>query len=318
MINGTRAAANTVSVVIPTFNMAWCLERAIASCRAQTHPPVEIIVVDDGSTDDTRKVVAHLVADDSRVRYDYRPSNSGHLATLRHGLQASSADWIALLDADDELLPDSLERRLGAARAYHDSTGAWPQLVYGDLYSEQVAPAALVAFTRIQGRDYPFLTRELSLCQTSTIMLGRGAVAHFPEATNPYNTDDEIVLAVAKRFPIVHSGVAVAVTHAHAGASRMTNDARRRFQGLAQLVHDHREDIIGQHGRGRLWLWRLRILRVFLEWQQERARQALAAEQGSALRRMMAGPVRGYAWLIRRAHQRLTSFLQKRFEHIYF
>ena len=106
----TSAPSTTVSVVIPTFNRASTLARAIRSVLAQTRPADEVIVVDDGSTDDTA----------TRVRADFpdaqliRQSNRGVSAARNAGIGAATGEWIALLDSDDEWLPPKLERQLAS------------------------------------------------------------------------------------------------------------------------------------------------------------------------------------------------------------
>src|SRR5262249_44254338 len=97
-----------VSVVIPSYNMNWCVTRAIASCQAQSMAVNEIIVVDDCSTDNTEAVVRDLMARDPRIKYFKLQKNGGHLAALRFGAREAVSDWVALLDADDELTPDSI------------------------------------------------------------------------------------------------------------------------------------------------------------------------------------------------------------------
>ena len=94
-----------ISVVIPAYNAAVFLPRSIASVRAQTLQPVEVIVVDDGSTDDTKAVAAEL-----GVRVITR-TNSGPSAAKNTGIRMASGDWIALLDADDRWSPEKLERQ---------------------------------------------------------------------------------------------------------------------------------------------------------------------------------------------------------------
>jgi hypothetical protein len=76
-------------------------------------------------------------------------------------------------------------------------------------------------------------------------------------------------LAVGKHFPLVHAGTPVAVVHAHASPTRMTNSLLLKCRGIRQLVQNHRVDIVREHGRRHLFLWRLRIVRAFLEWQNE-------------------------------------------------
>jgi glycosyltransferase involved in cell wall biosynthesis len=307
-----ETGSQRVAVVIPSYNMAWCVERAIASCLAQSRLPDEIIVVDDCSTDGTEALLTRIAAENPRIRYVRQAVNGGHLAALASGVALSAADWTALLDADDELTPDSIERRVDAALDYRNVHGEWPQLVYGDLYWERIKPGAICRFKQIVGRDFPFLTRELSLCQTSTILLGRRALEVFPEPTNPYNTDDEIVLCVGKHFAVVHAGVAVTVTHAHDSDTRMSNSSLRRLRGISQLVRDHRRDIVRHHGVRRLMLWQLRVLRAWIEWRRDRAHAD--RDRSPARARVAAWRER---WLDA-GHRRLTAFLEPRFEQMYF
>src|SRR3954468_10533282 len=96
------------SVVIPTYNRAAYLAEAVRSVRDQTYPAHEIIVVDDGSTDNTAQVVEILANDGIPLRY-LRQANQGVAAARNRGIQAAAGDWIALLDSDDTWLPRKLE-----------------------------------------------------------------------------------------------------------------------------------------------------------------------------------------------------------------
>ena len=99
-----------VSVVIPTYNRADILPRTIQSVLSQTLKDLELIVVDDGSTDRTVEVI-HNVKDD-RLRYIQLPQNCGGNYARNQGIQASRADFVAFLDSDDEWLPQKLEKQL--------------------------------------------------------------------------------------------------------------------------------------------------------------------------------------------------------------
>jgi glycosyltransferase involved in cell wall biosynthesis len=100
------------SVVIPTHNRAADLAKAVRSVWEQTYPAHEIIVVDDGSTDDTAQVAGNLFESGRAVRY-LRQANQGASTARNRGIRAATGDWIALLDSDDTWLP----RKLEAARA---------------------------------------------------------------------------------------------------------------------------------------------------------------------------------------------------------
>ncbi len=93
-----------VSVVIPAFNRAALLPRALDSLRVQTHPPDEVIVVDDGSTDGTAERIARRYPE---CRWLRQP-NRGVSAARNLGIRAARNPWIALLDSDDAWLPDKL------------------------------------------------------------------------------------------------------------------------------------------------------------------------------------------------------------------
>ncbi|MDR2934256.1 MAG: glycosyltransferase [Candidatus Adiutrix sp.] len=99
-----------VSVIIPTFNRAWSLGRAIDSVLAQDYRPLELIVVDDGSTDETSRLLAPLAAK-GRLRLLGQP-NRGVSAARNAGLAAAQGSLLAFLDSDDEWLPGKLEAQV--------------------------------------------------------------------------------------------------------------------------------------------------------------------------------------------------------------
>jgi len=104
-----------VSVIIPTFNRAYCVGQAIDSVRTQTHRNTEILVLDDGSTDETREFIEQSYAGDERVRY-YFHENRGVTATRNRGINLCRGDFVALLDSDDIWSPWKLELQLACLR----------------------------------------------------------------------------------------------------------------------------------------------------------------------------------------------------------
>lgn len=122
-----------VSVVMPAFNNETTLGRALASIAAQTLPPKEVIVVDDGSVDGTAAVAAQWRDRLNGARlYLFRQQNMGAGAARNRALKAATAEWIAFLDADDEWLPWKLERSLaemgarGLTMSSHNLYGVSP------------------------------------------------------------------------------------------------------------------------------------------------------------------------------------------------
>ena len=98
-----------VSVIIPTYNRAAKAQKAIESVLAQTLSDLEVIVVDDGSADDTGNIIARTFGD--RVRYYYQ-GNQGASAARNKGITEARGEWIAFLDSDDEWERDKLEWQL--------------------------------------------------------------------------------------------------------------------------------------------------------------------------------------------------------------
>jgi glycosyltransferase involved in cell wall biosynthesis len=104
-----------VSVVLPTFNREQTLARAVASVLNQSYRDLELIVVDDGSTDRTAEVMAGF--DDPRLRYLRLEKNGGASRARNAGLRAAKGEFIAFQDSDDEWLVDKLARQLELARS---------------------------------------------------------------------------------------------------------------------------------------------------------------------------------------------------------
>jgi glycosyltransferase involved in cell wall biosynthesis len=100
----------TVSVVIPTYNRADYILEAIESVMSQTYRDFEIVVVDDGSTDDTRQVLADMVAAGT-IQYVYQ-ENRSKSAARNHGIRLAKGKYIAFLDSDDLFAPTKLEKQV--------------------------------------------------------------------------------------------------------------------------------------------------------------------------------------------------------------
>ena len=138
-----------ISAVLPTFNCSRLLTRAIESVLAQTRPVDDFVVIDDGSTDDTREVVAGY---GTAVRYIYQP-NGGCAAARNRGIRESRGDWIALIDHDDEWLPAKIETQVAALKTKPDavvcytgfySVGDGSEKVYSPIRPEKLWPAIRV------------------------------------------------------------------------------------------------------------------------------------------------------------------------------
>ncbi|HEV2677319.1 MAG TPA: glycosyltransferase family A protein [Aliidongia sp.] len=103
-----------ISVIIPCFNAAATISSTLASVRAQTYRTFEILVVDDRSSDATLDLVSQFAQDEPRLRLIRHERNQGPAAARNTGLAAAAGRYCAFLDADDEWLPDKLDRQVAA------------------------------------------------------------------------------------------------------------------------------------------------------------------------------------------------------------
>jgi len=109
----------TVSIIIPTYNRAHLIGQAIQT--NQTYQDLEIIVVDDGSSDNTEDVVRSLK--DERIRYIRHEKNKGATAARNTGIKAAKGDYIAFQDSDDEWLPQKLEKQMNVFETVSPKVG---------------------------------------------------------------------------------------------------------------------------------------------------------------------------------------------------
>jgi glycosyltransferase involved in cell wall biosynthesis len=116
-----------ITVIVPTFNRARQLPGAVESVLAQSHRELEVIVVDDGSTDDTEAIIATLQRQDSRVTALRQP-NAGVAAARNHGLDRAQGDLIAFLDSDDRWSPDKLRFQLACLERVPDVGMIWTDM----------------------------------------------------------------------------------------------------------------------------------------------------------------------------------------------
>jgi len=156
-----------ISVVIPSYNAAPVICRAVDSVLAQTYSDYEIIVVDDGSTDDTAEVVKEY---GDRVRYIYQ-DNAGSSVARNTGIAAARGQWIAFLDADDEWLPDKL--RLQAELLARNPDLRWCATNYIKTDGMRSAPSISPSIIKnaLAGREYVesyFLEAAKDRCHAST------------------------------------------------------------------------------------------------------------------------------------------------------
>ncbi|GEM_PF-1974549 len=241
----------TVSVIIPAYNAAHFLPRSIQSILDQTVPVYEIIVVDDGSTDNTREVVAAYIANHGdRVRYIYQ-ENKGLSGARNTAMHAATGDWIGILDADDEWLPTKHQRvqellaeHPDARFIYHPSVMIYPnrRFVRPVLDPDHLWPDMRLG-NRISGGSCALIRRS------ATIEIGDWR----DQSTGPEDWD--YWMRVAIRYPLHRIPEPLTNQWMYEGSNGSNPE---RFHHLALGMVD-RSLLLGLTGIDR-WLWRRRIV----------------------------------------------------------
>jgi len=116
-----RRPAPCVTVITPAYNAARFLADTIESVRRQTFHDWELVIIDDGSTDETVAIVERYAAADDRIRLLKQP-NAGPSAARNHGMRAARGRYFAFLDSDDQWMPEFLEHQLDVFARYSDTS----------------------------------------------------------------------------------------------------------------------------------------------------------------------------------------------------
>lgn len=171
-----------ISVVIPTYNRGYILRDAIGSVLEQSFTDIEVVVVDDGSTDDTRDIVANLA--DSRIRYVSHASNRGCSAAYNTGIVAASGEFVAFLDSDDMWKPDYLDRQIS-------------------FFSRHPEADAVFSDTEIRGAMVP-IPSLIGLMGAF-----RSTLAKYPKGPEYLLTEREMFICLLEEVPIKPSAVII-------------------------------------------------------------------------------------------------------------
>ena len=135
-------SSDLVSVVIPTYNRAYCLPRTIETVLAQTHQNWELLIVDDGSTDGTGEMITSRYGHQPRIRYVYQP-NAGVSNARNTAIRLAQGDFVAFLDSDDLWKPWKLEIQLQCMRALPEIGMVWTDMEAVDPEGHIVDPRHL-------------------------------------------------------------------------------------------------------------------------------------------------------------------------------
>lgn len=229
-----------VSVVVPTYNRCEQLPRAIDSILKQTAQDLEVIVVDDGSSDDTPAVAKRFT--DPRVRY-LRRENGGVCAARNTGIAAARGDWLAFLDDDDEWLPEKLSLQLAAAERAGTDVGLVGCVLlrrFEDLVSTVRWPAD--ASGEVQAE--PLLNSVCAFMQTALIRSSAlNDVGHFDEAIGVCE-DYELAIRLQQRWRLITLSEPLVVSYE--SLTGLANNTRKRRDSLRVILQRH-SALLEQH-----------------------------------------------------------------------
>jgi glycosyltransferase involved in cell wall biosynthesis len=226
-----------VSVVVPCHRQAHHLPDALASLLAQTYPHVEIVVVDDGSPDNSGEVARRRPG----VRV-VRQEQEGLAGARNTGIRHTNGDYLVFLDADDQLLPDALQTGVDHLRAH-------PEAAFASGHYRHVAADGSELPTprqrRIEGDHYAALLRHNIAGMPGTVMFRRAVFEHVRgfDGSVPGCEDYELYLRVARDFPVSCHNQVTGLYRRYAGG--MSSDAEAMLRSSLMALRRQRRYVRG-------------------------------------------------------------------------
>lgn len=238
----TATASPRVSVIVPCFNQAPFLAEAVESVLAQTYPSIELIVVDDGSDDNTAAVASRY----EQVRYLHQ-ANRGAPSARNAGLEASRGEMVAFLDSDDRLLPDAIELGAETLIARPDcaaAVGACRNIDAGG--SRLDVPHQPLIHTD----HYVALLKSCFILSGSSVLFRRSALDEVGgfDAALVRGDDYDLYLRIARRFPIHCHGRVVTEYRRH--STSLTKDPLATMRGELGALRRQRRLVRGSRESG--------------------------------------------------------------------
>lgn len=191
-----------VSVIIPTFNRAQCIKRAILSIFNQKYTDLEIIVVNDGSKDNTSEIISSL--QDRRLRLICHETNKGLAAARNTGINNAEGKFITFLDDDDEWLPEKINKQLNIFEEKQEEIG----LVFTNGYSEAEKRSIInrtnsgIIYNPMVNKFFPL---RILITPPSSWMLPAKiikSIGYFDESMHSYWDDGDFFVRLANKHPV--------------------------------------------------------------------------------------------------------------------
>jgi len=187
-----------VSIIIPSYNSAGFVREAVDSALSQTYKNIEIVIVDDGSTDGTKKILEPYIKS-GKIKYIYQ-ANKGLSGARNAGIRNSTGDYVALLDADDIFLPKKIEEQVAYLESHSDCDVSYCDLYhFWDGHPDELMK---LNYAYYSGRDvFPKLL-ERSFIAPVTVVFRKNVFekyGYFDEAIKQYAEDFEFWLRLSYR-----------------------------------------------------------------------------------------------------------------------
>ncbi len=288
----------SVSIIVPTYNRAHMLDRCLASIQQQTFTDWELLVVDDGSSDNTVEIVERWQRTDSRIRLIRQPVNKGVSHARNTGVNAASGEWVAFNDSDDEWIPEKLERQLARVDQIREHENRESVLIYGWYRTQHTD-----GWSHCHNESFDGMVRSNLLryffASFITLMVKRSVYQEIGGLDTELlrGEDHDFLLRVSRRYPFDVLRETVSIAHRHEGPSLTTQNEYYR-----PYIDRYRQDFLEEGGRQLLAFYLTLEAKLFLAQKQYGRTCRICLESlfvypfSRNTWRMLAGAAMGPSW----------------------
>lgn len=234
-----------ISVVIPTYNRDKTIKNTLYSVLGQTVMPMEIIVVDDCSTDSTVKIVKSIRKENRLIRLICLKKNQGAQAARNYGIKAAKGDWIAFLDSDDDWLENKLEIQQEAVEKNPNY-----DVYYGDYYIKKDNRIHYKC-CKMRGKDgiftYDILFGSKVLFQGMLVRKKALEEIGYLDKNVPAYQEWDTNIRLSLKYRYCYINKPLFVYNIHDGET-ISKDLRRGVRGFQYLVMSHRKVYLENYG----------------------------------------------------------------------
>lgn len=243
----------TVSVIIPTYNRAQLIAMAIDSVLAQTYKDLEIIVVDDSSTDNTEELVKGFIKRDNRIKYIKHDINKGGAEARNTGIKNARGDYVAFLDSDDMWVSEKLERQINIFEENDDIALVYSNFIRVNDAGEHIG-LGIKPKTIISG----FIFREILLRKVyvplQTWIVRKDCFEEVGGFDTEFRTshDRDMIVRIARQYKIFGVKEPLTLFRRHTITPRLRNVSTKRleyywFKFLDKLFSDTKDGLISDN-----------------------------------------------------------------------